>query len=190
MGAKNAKQVEIERRRSVVADLYVQGWTQAAIASHLNVAQATISTDLQSIRKAWRESAVHDFNELKLLELQKIDRTEREAWAAWERSQKPLQSAEIQDGSIKPNRKRITNKYGDPRFLAIVMQCIARRCSLLGIDAPTRIEPVGGGLNVSYQVAVSHLTVDELRVLKEVKTRLRQFPAPTENGDHPEPAAD
>src|SRR5712671_208116 len=90
-----SKKLAILERRKQVADLYLQGWTQIAIAERLGVKQPTICEDLQGIRKQWRESAVRDFDLAREMELLKCDRVEREAWAAWERSQKPAQSAVV-----------------------------------------------------------------------------------------------
>jgi predicted transcriptional regulator len=83
-----SRAVRLNYRRKQVGDLYVQGWTQAAIAAELGVTQATISNDLKKIQEAWREDAVHDFDLRREIELQKIDRVEREAWPACEDSKK------------------------------------------------------------------------------------------------------
>lgn len=136
MTGQQGKRTDIARRRAQVAELYVQGWTQAAIAEHLSVAQPTVCTDLQRIQKEWRDSRVRDFDAARDLEIQKLDRLEREAWAAWERSQKPSQSAEFKDGIANtPTKKKVKNQNGDPRFLAVVLQAIAGRRALLGLDA-------------------------------------------------------
>jgi hypothetical protein len=132
-------------RRHKVADLYIQGWTQMRIAAEFGCSQATVSQDLIFIRQDWRASAIRNFDEARDLELQKIDRIEREAWAAWERSQKPSQSATTSD---EPNdrrtRRHVKNQYGDPRFLEIVNRCIAARCALLGL-AKSPVETDGDG---------------------------------------------
>ena len=65
----------------------------------------------------------------------RIDRVEREAWAAWERSQQPVQSAVVTGEDItKRTKKSVQQKYGDPRFLDIVHKCIAQRRAMLGLD--------------------------------------------------------
>lgn len=136
MAVTRARKTEIQQRRKQVAELYVQGWTQCAIAEKLNVTQACICIDLQKLMKEWRESRIRDFDTARELEIQKLDRLEREAWAAWERSQKPSQSAEFKDDATNtPSKKRVKNQNGDPRFLIVVHQCIASRRALLGLDA-------------------------------------------------------
>jgi hypothetical protein len=135
MSPKNTKRVQLVSRRKDVAQLYVQGYTQMKIADRLGVSQATISGDLKLVEKQWRTEAVRDFDLCREHELQKLSLIEQEAWQAWERSQKPLQSADLGGGdSTHPVKKRIRNQYGDPRFLALVNQCIATRRALLGLD--------------------------------------------------------
>lgn len=136
MAVTRARKTEIQLRRKQVAELYIQGWTQCAIAEKLSVTQACVCIDLQKLQKEWRESRLRDFDAARELEIQKLDRLEREAWAAWERSQKPSQSAEFKDdASNTPSKKKVKNQNGDPRFLVVVHQCIASRRALLGLDA-------------------------------------------------------
>src|SRR5262245_20513131 len=118
MPTKPNKKVELARRREQVAELYVQGCNQYVIAERLGVCQATICFDLKAVRKEWRESSIRDFDTLREVELKKLERVEREAWSAWERSQKPLQSAVLNgDGAAARARKTVKNQHGDPRFL-------------------------------------------------------------------------
>jgi predicted transcriptional regulator len=142
LGRNKSETAAIERRRATVADLYIQGWMQAEIAHHVGVSQPTVSTDIKAIQKHWRASAIRDFDVLRERELQKLARLEREAWAAWERSQKPSQEAVISsDGTRQKTQKRVAEQAGDARFLEQIHKCIASRRALLGLDAPTRIAP-------------------------------------------------
>jgi hypothetical protein len=145
MPVNRGHQLSIVQRRQKVADLYIQGWTQMEIAAHLDVGQTTVSHDLIELRTEWRKSAVRDFDEARERELRKLDRIEKEAWAAWERSQKPAQSAHINDETNQRRTKRhVKNQYGDPRFLEVVNRCIAARCALLGL-AKSPVETDGDG---------------------------------------------
>jgi hypothetical protein len=84
---------------------------------------------------ASRDAALRDFDESRAIELQKLDFMEREAWAGWFRSQKPAQSAVVTgDGTGNLTRKSMKHQMGDPRFLALVNQCITQRRALLGLD--------------------------------------------------------
>jgi len=134
MPVKRSKKLAIVQRRQQVADLYLQGHTQTSIAERLGIKQPLVCTDLKAIQDEWRTSAVRDFDMTREMELQKLNRIERESWAAWDRSQKPSQSADIEGEGTVPSRKRIKNQYGDPRFLAQINQCIVSRRALLGLD--------------------------------------------------------
>jgi hypothetical protein len=117
MNVPFSKKLAIARRRQEIAELVLEGWTQAAIAEKLSLSQAAVSKDLKQIRIAWRESSIRDFDELRCQELAKLDMIEREAWAAWRRSQQPAQTATVngEAGSQKAKRT-VRHQYGDPRF--------------------------------------------------------------------------
>lgn len=78
--------MERERDLARVADLYVRGWSQPAIAAEVGVTRRQIRYDLDAIQRMWRQSAVFDFNTALAQELAKINALEAESWAAWDRS--------------------------------------------------------------------------------------------------------
>jgi hypothetical protein len=131
------------RRRQQVAELYLKGWSQPAIAQELNVAQSTVNSDIRAVEQEWIASGVRDFDLARELELQKLKMLERESWDAWKRSQKPAQSATVTgEGTGNNTRKNIKNQVGDPRFLDQINRCIAQRRTLLGLDAPLQVADV------------------------------------------------
>lgn len=149
MPVSRERKLLIAKRRTKVADLYLQGNTQCKIAEQIGIKQSTVCNDLKRIKEAWRDSAVRDFDLSREIELKRIDRVESEAWAAWERSQKPSQTAVTDDNTIQRKTKRtLKNQHGDPRFLDIVQKCIAARRALLGLDAPTRTEIKTEGITI------------------------------------------
>jgi hypothetical protein len=145
MATEHNRRFAVSQRRQRITELYLQGWSQAAIASELNIAQSTVSDDVQHVRKKWHESAVKNFDQLRALELQKLAYIEREAWAAWQRSQKPAQSAVVSgEGAGQHTRKSMKNQIGDPRFLQQVNHCIAQRRALMGLDVLPAPNPLEG----------------------------------------------
>jgi hypothetical protein len=150
------REITTAARRAQVASRYLLGELQAAIAESFGVDQAQISRDLKIIRQQWLESAIRDFDAARAEELAKIDLVEREAWAAWARSQEEKEIASQQeqhdpivwdDAQGKPQitykiKKRISmrkeGQAGAPAFLEVVLKCIAKRCEILGLDAPQR----------------------------------------------------
>ena len=79
MGKLSRRSFVASNRRREVAALYLQGWAQGEIAEKLKIAQSTISLDLGRIQAAWRDSSVMDFHTRQVVELQKLDKLEREA---------------------------------------------------------------------------------------------------------------
>ena len=157
--ARNAAERARDRRRA--SDLYLQGWLQVDIAKELSIDQATVSRDLKAIQKEWLKSALIDFNEAKARELAKVDKLERTYWAAWERScedaetttrktkgkvtKVQIEVGREEEGKVVLERpaeatRTLKGQAGDPRFLQGVERCIERRCKILGIDAPVKMD--------------------------------------------------
>jgi len=91
MGARRGKQDKAARtatvqRRTRVAQMYLSGVTQDAIARGVGVSQMTVSNDLAALREEWKEQALGAFDERLATELRRIDKVEEEAWKGWERS--------------------------------------------------------------------------------------------------------
>jgi hypothetical protein len=169
MAASRHRRLQVLERRVKVADLYIKGWSQAMIAKECSISQPTICDDLAKIRADWRNSAIRDFDMLRERELQRIDRVEREAWAAWERSQQPVQSAVVTGEDItKRTKKSVIQKYGDPRFLDVVHKCIAQRRAMLGLDLVILPAPATPPITPIEQherdVAETHARLKELGI--------------------------
>lgn len=157
MNNRQQRHLALINRRKQVSALCLQGWSQLEIAAHLEVSQSSISGDLRAIRRDWRDSTIRDFDELRALELRKLDLLEREAWAAWTRSQKPSQSAVVTgEGAHQAARKTMKHQVGDPRFLQQVHQCIAQRRAILGMDVLPALVP-------SENPTDAHLTLEVRR---------------------------
>ena len=146
---------ERERDRALLAKLYFQGWLQADIAEKIGVSRQQIGYDLGVLRKRWQASALIDFNAAKARELARVDNLEREYWETWERSKEQKESTLTKrvDAGAKRNEAQVRreSQIGDPRFLTGVQWCIERRCKILGVDAPTKVEHQGAIiLGVTY----------------------------------------
>ncbi|MSR57617.1 MAG: hypothetical protein EXS05_08085 [Planctomycetaceae bacterium] len=156
MSTEHNRRFAAAERRQKVTELYVQGWSQAEIAAHLETAQSTISKDIQQVRRQWEQSTLRNFDQLRARELQKLDYIERQAWAAWDRSQKPSQSAVVTDqgtGNGQHTRKSLKHQIGDPRFLDQISKCVSQRRALLGLDAfPAPATEGTGDVPVSLEV--------------------------------------
>jgi hypothetical protein len=147
-----AEELRIESRRLKVAELYLHGTRSVSqIARELRVDKAQISRDFTHIRKLWRQTYVEDWNAAKDEELARIAEIEQKAWLAWERSCKDVETMEVtgtsQGGKSIPDKVRKITKgqSGEPRFLAIILQCVEQRRLLLGLDAPKKIAHTTAG---------------------------------------------
>lgn len=139
---------QIARDRRKISDLYLKGELQTDIARTLRISDATVSRDLRSLYKQWQKSTLVDIDKKKAEELAKIDRLEREYWAAWERSCLDAETIRQEakrnttNDKLAPEKviKTAIGQAGDPRFLSGIQWCIERRCKILGIDAPEKKE--------------------------------------------------
>ena len=139
MDIHKRRKLNAAERRPIVARQYCEGKTQAEIAAHFGVNQATISRDITAIQGEWLHSSLVDFNEARARELARIDHLERTYWQSWERS---LQARKTETGKTVDGNggQRTEASYreeqttGDPRFLTGVQWCIDRRCKLMGFD--------------------------------------------------------
>jgi Putative ATPase subunit of terminase (gpP-like) len=171
MPTKPNKNLDVLNRRQQVAHYYLQNWTQAQIAEQLGVRQPTICADLKHIREQ--------------------DLLEREAWAAWERSKKPTQSATVDgEGAAQRTRKTMRNQVGDPRFLDQVNKCIAQRRAILGLDA---IPSVGEDTDVRITldarrarlVTIAATLRDRERTAGDGAASVAALPSDVRHGDEP-----
>lgn len=145
----NARNIApLTERQTKVAQWYLQGATQVEIGNKLEVSQPTISRDIHAIIEHWKASAVRDFDEARSQELAKIDELERTYWKAWFQSVGTSKVETIKaksHGRAGGAEKTIKTEElnGDPRYLSGVMDCIKKRCDLLGIDAPKKLQHSG-----------------------------------------------
>ena len=145
MSGKRRSKSQLVRDRRRIADMYLQGKTQAAIAESVGIDQSTVSRDIAALHSDWKASALIDIDEAKARELAKVDRLEREYWDAWEHSREDAETLRQEGSGEAPSKIVKTSKgqAGDPRFLTGVQWCIERRCKIIGVDAPSKSELSG-----------------------------------------------
>lgn len=135
MGRNQQKRLQIEDRRTRVARLYLQGSTQVEIARELDISQATISSDLNAIRKEWMAQRIEDVDELLLEEFQRLKQVFRDASTGWEQSQLPVETTKISQSPLgKTVEKSIRQQHGDPRYLQTMQRLLETTMKLFGLD--------------------------------------------------------
>ncbi len=190
----NAQQALILSRRCKVAELLLKGISNRNdIMQRLGMEpsqRGSIERDIKSIKKEWRQSAIRDFNESVSIELAKLDRLEREYWESWEKSKSEKQSTRSArrnrmgvDGSAGGNDEfaevKKEHRDGNPAFLDGVMKCIAKRCELLGLDQPKKVDAtITGEITETREnifLALSPDKIIEARIeFERLNTRLMQ----------------
>ena len=124
-GRNTRTQTQRERDRNEAAKLVLQGVPQTEIARMFNVTPAQISYDLKAIRKRWLDQTTLDLDQAKAQECAKIDNLERTYWSAYDLL------AESGDGP---------SAFETSAILSGVLNCINRRCRLLGLDEPVKVD--------------------------------------------------
>jgi hypothetical protein len=107
------------QRRQLIAEMYLRGMTQPAIARELGISQPAVSKHLARVRSEWVASAARDYGERVAEELARLDALEATAWEAYRRSALPLKPG----GPDRP---------GDSRFLDTVFRCREAKLKVLG----------------------------------------------------------
>jgi hypothetical protein len=162
-GRKGRSPDQILKDRAQIADLYLQGKLQVEIGALLGLSRQQIGYDLKAIRQEWLQSSLMDFNARKAEELAKLDRLEREYYAAWEASKQERQTSITEQVTGAGGDKlkagiRKEEQTGDPRYLAGVQWCIEQRCKILGLNAPQKIAPTTPDGQEPYRLTVEDFT--------------------------------
>lgn len=131
-----------EHDRAELARLYCDGWTLRELAANFGVSVQTICHDMNVLRARWLEEGKANYSEWINRELITLDKIEVEAWEAWEESKKPQLKTIKSDLN---NSKSATTQSGNPKFLEIITNNLARRAKLLGYDAPEKRDITSGG---------------------------------------------
>ena len=151
-GRNSQERFRILERRQRVAGMYLRGMSQWEIGRQLGVTQQCIAKDVHALEKEWLASAVVAIDAAKAKELARIDRLERVAWRAWRRSCQRKERAttrmERKLDEDAQKAKTVTSKAtelrdGNPEYLKRVEWCISKRCELLKLNPPQRLEHGG-----------------------------------------------
>jgi hypothetical protein len=151
-GRNSQERFRILERRKRVAGMYLRGMSQWEIGRQLGVTQQCIAKDVHALEKEWLASAVVAIDAAKAKELARIDRLERVAWRAWRRSCQRKERAttrmERKLDEDAQKAKTVTSKAtelrdGNPEYLKRVEWCISKRCELLKLNPPQRLEHGG-----------------------------------------------
>jgi predicted XRE-type DNA-binding protein len=108
------EEIEVTKRRTLVAGLYLNRFSQMEIAAQLNVSQPTVARDLAALKAQWKREASGKINARIAREAAELDAMERDCC---------LQFSKSKDRTWLETRLRIKE----------------RRAKLFGFDAPTKL---------------------------------------------------
>lgn len=153
---------QIIHDREEIGRLYLRGMTQMEIAGELaknrtyTLDRSTIARDIKAVQEDWLRRSVQSMDTRKARELELLDQIEREAWLAWERSKaaKTRRKATTRDNLAAGGEGEATRvqaigerweeeQTGDPRYLAIMLDCSEKRCAITGVKAPVKLHHQG-----------------------------------------------
>lgn len=128
---------EVNARRYKVAELLIEGNIPSVIARLLNVDDRIISKDIARVRKEWFGLATADIVQKRADEYARLLQEQVKLEEAYKRSceARTVTSATKVGPGGQPITKATTYKRdGDPRWRALIRQCIEARCKLLNLN--------------------------------------------------------
>lgn len=141
--------------------------TQAWYAEQIGLTTAWVCKTVRRIRSDWRIAILRDTNEMIIDELARLDFVEQEAQEAWERSKKNREeTTRRQSGASAGGEARLTAQVrtraqtGDPKFLAVILECRAAKRKILGLDAPVKIDA-----RVQFQKEREVISTEAVRII-------------------------
>lgn len=143
---------ELQQHLNIIAGLYLRGYSIRQIVDAVNeqskrkTSIRTVHNDIKLLLAEYKEQRIDELADAQRVELAKINEVEKTAWNAWERSkQRETQTDKSVVGENSRTESGTTKEEtpGDSRFLQIIMNCIDKRCKILGLDAPLTIQGTG-----------------------------------------------
>lgn len=128
-GISLSAQLNAEARIAVVAQLAIQGLTQAEIGEKVGVTFDIVSRDLSEARRRWLDASIVAYDTMKAGELARVNEIERQQWVELD----ALGKEEDDERRKSWWTTRQKNAYNR------IMWCVEQRCKLFGLYAPQEI---------------------------------------------------
>lgn len=143
-----------------VSSKYLEGNSYRTIAKQVEeqlnqpITFVSIGRMVNQLIGEWKTERIGKLDDLKTVELGRINKLEQTYWEGWSRSltatERKTEKQRAVPGTATDGSKTmnpvsaekstfIEETFGDPRFLAGIQWCISMRCKILGIEAPIEI---------------------------------------------------
>lgn len=170
---------------NTIAKLYLEGFSNRAMAiwitenKNIPITHTSVGKYLGKVMEDWRKERISKIDDLLIIELQGLNRVEREAWEGWYRSlndktknvskrkgspqkAKDKNGKEVLNVSTTEveNIEETSNTDGNPKFLEIIKDCKSKRIDLLlRLQGNTPPTPDGGTTNNTYVQQIVNVNV-------------------------------
>ena len=170
---------------NAIAKLYLEGFSNRAMAvwitenKNIPITHTSVGKYLGKVMDDWRKERISKVDDLLIIELQGLNRVEREAWDGWYRSlNTKTRNVSRRKGSPQKakgkNGKEVlnvsttevedieetSNTDGNPKFLEIIKDCKSKRIDLLlRLQGNTPPTPDGGTTNNTYVQQIVNVNV-------------------------------
>ena len=170
---------------NAIAKLYLEGFSNRAMAiwitenKNIPITHTSVGKYLGKVMDDWRKERISKVDDLLIIELQGLNRVEREAWDGWYRSLNTKtknvskrkgspQKAKDKNGKEVLNVsttevediEETSNTDGNPKFLEIIKDCKSKRIDLLlRLQGNTPPTPDGGTTNNTYVQQIVNVNV-------------------------------
>ena len=170
---------------NAIAKLYLEGFSNRAMAiwitenKNIPITHTSVGKYLGKVMDDWRKERICKVDDLLIIELQGLNRVEREAWDGWYRSLNTKtknvskrkgspQKAKDKNGKEVLNVsttevediEETSNTDGNPKFLEIIKDCKSKRIDLLlRLQGNTPPTPDGGTTNNTYVQQIVNVNV-------------------------------
>lgn len=170
---------------NAIAKLYLEGFSNRAMAiwitenKNIPITHTSINKYLGKVMDDWRKERISKIDDLLIIELQGLNRIEREAWDGWYRSlNTKTKNVSKRKGSPQKSKDKegkevlnvsttevedieeTSNTDGNPKFLEIIKDCKSKRIDLLlRLQGNTPPTPEGGTTNNTYVQQIVNVNV-------------------------------
>ena len=118
-----------------IAKWYLEGKTHNEIAEKLGLSRQTVGYELKAIFEEWKKDRIQTFEEKILIELEKINKIESEAWEEWFNSKKDKTTISNSYNTKfgETNSETTSNSTGNRGYIQDIKWCIETRLKILSI---------------------------------------------------------
>jgi len=135
--SQSRRLLQREAAYDVLGPLLLKGAKIAEKCEALGLGQGQVYKLQREMLQRWREFQAEEANLYVKQELVRLDAAEKEAWEGWRRSigthVKTKTGVGGEEGKGSWSTEEAEELAGDPRFLAVILQCHEKRVKLLGL---------------------------------------------------------